>query len=59
MTKKPKPMPKFTSEEEELKFWDEHDPSEYFTEPTDVIVRLKSQRKKVVPAKTAEGLRRA
>jgi len=26
--RKPKPLPDFASEEEEIRFWDEHDPSE-------------------------------
>jgi CopG antitoxin of type II toxin-antitoxin system len=36
-----KTLPAFASEDEERRYWDEHDPSEYFTEPSDVIVKLK------------------
>jgi hypothetical protein len=34
------PLPAFASEEEELAFWDTHNPADYFTEPTDVTVCL-------------------
>ena len=43
--RKAKPIPEFKREEEELLFWDEHDPSDYFTEPADVIIDLTEQRK--------------
>jgi hypothetical protein len=33
-------IPAFASEDEERRFWDEHDPSQYFTEPAEVDVRL-------------------
>jgi predicted DNA binding CopG/RHH family protein len=53
---KPEKMPTFASEDEERHFWDEHDPSLYFTEPADVIVRLKSGRKKMVSVRIDEAL---
>lgn len=40
MRKQRKALPSFAGEEE-LRFWDEHDPSEYIEGPADVIVRLK------------------
>lgn len=49
-------LPAFASEEEERKFWDEHDPSEYFTEPADLIVRLKAARKKMVSVRIDQEL---
>ena len=49
-------MPVFANEDEERLFWDEHDPLEYFTEPADVIVRLKSARKKMVSVRIDEAL---
>jgi predicted DNA binding CopG/RHH family protein len=53
----PKPeIPTFSSEDEERRFWDEHDPSLYFTEPSDVIVRLKSARKKMISVRIDEAL---
>ena len=52
----PKPLPSFTSEEEERLFWDDHDPSEYFTDPADVIVRLKSEKKRMVSVRIDEAL---
>jgi predicted DNA binding CopG/RHH family protein len=53
----PKPeIPTFASEDEERRFWDEHDPSLYFTEPADVIVRLKSARKKMISVRIDEAL---
>ena len=36
--KKPKLIPDFQSEEEEIEFWDSHDPAEYMTEPADDII---------------------
>jgi predicted DNA binding CopG/RHH family protein len=52
-----KQIPAFASEMEEILFWDEHDPLEYFSpEPTDIIFKLKSQRKKMVSVRIDEGL---
>ena len=42
----PAAIPTFASEGEERRFWDQHDPSLYFTEPADVVVRLKSVNKR-------------
>jgi predicted DNA binding CopG/RHH family protein len=36
------------SEDAELRFWDEHDPTEFDEGPADVVVRLKRRPKKVV-----------
>jgi len=52
----PARIPTFACEEEERRFWDKHDPSRYFTEPADVIVRLKSARKKMVSVRIDEAL---
>ncbi len=46
----------FTTEDDERRFWDEHDPSEYFTEPADLIVQLKSARKRMVSVRIDEAL---
>ena len=43
MPKKPKDIPAFASEAEELRFWDEHHPADYLTEPADMVVRLTPQ----------------
>jgi hypothetical protein len=43
----PKIVPAFADEDEERRFWDEHDPSEYFTEPADIIVQLKPRQRMV------------
>jgi predicted DNA binding CopG/RHH family protein len=53
---KPETIPTFASEDEERRFWDEHDPSLYFTEPAEVIVRLKSAKKKMVSVRIDEAL---
>jgi predicted DNA binding CopG/RHH family protein len=52
----PKAVPEFANEDQERAFWDEHDPSEYFTDPADVIVQLKSQRKRMVSVRIDEAL---
>jgi len=52
----PGPVPTFGSEEEERLYWDDHDPSEYFVEPADVIVRLKSRKKRMVSVRIDEAL---
>lgn len=54
--RKPKPIPEFKSEEEEMLFWDEHDPSDYMTEPVDVIIDLKAGRKKMISVRIDVGL---
>lgn len=51
-----KTPPAFANEDQERCFWDEHDPSEYFTEPADVIVKLKSARKRMVSVRIDEAL---
>lgn len=43
-----KAPPARATEDEERRFWEQRDPSEYFTEPTDVIVQLRSARKRMV-----------
>ncbi len=51
-----KRLPKFASEEEELRFWDEHDPFDYVEGPADVIVRLKRQPKRQITMRIDEEL---
>lgn len=51
-----KTLPSFADEDQERRFWDEHDASEDFTEPADVIVRLKSAKKRMVSVRTDEAL---
>jgi len=47
--RKTKYIPEFKSEEEEIEFWDTHDPDEYFTEPADdIIIEVKPEKKKRV-----------
>lgn len=53
---KQKDIPAFVSEEEERLFWDTHDPSEFFTEPSDLIIQLKSARKRMVSVRIDEAL---
>ena len=56
----PKPgpgrLPRFESEEDELRFWDEHHPADWIEGPADVIVRLKRRPKKVVTIRLDEEL---
>ncbi len=49
-SKRPKTIPDFQSEDEEIEFWDTHDPDDYFeAEPLeDLIVAIKPQPKKAV-----------
>ena len=57
MPRQPKAIPRFESEEEELRFWDGHDPSDYFTEPVhDLVVRLKRRPKRAVTVRLDEEL---
>jgi len=57
MPKKPLPLPHFKSEEEELAFWDEHSPADYFTERADdIIIELQRDRKKMVSVRIEEEL---
>lgn len=51
-----KTLPAFADEDQERRFWDEHDPSEYFTEPADLIVQLKSAKKRMVSVRIDEAL---
>ena len=48
MEKTAKELPVFESEEDELRFWDGHDPSDYIEGPSDVIVRLKQPTRRKV-----------
>ena len=48
MPRKPKLLPHFESEQEELEFWDTHDFADYLEGPADVILRLKKRPKKTV-----------
>ena len=54
--RKPLTLPTFESEEEELRFWDEHHPADYIEGPADVIVRLKRRPKKLVTLRLDEEL---
>jgi predicted DNA binding CopG/RHH family protein len=56
MTKQPRTIPNFRSEEEELRFWDEHDPSDFVEGPADIIVRLKRRPKRAVTLRMDQGL---
>jgi predicted DNA binding CopG/RHH family protein len=49
-------VPTFASEEEELRFWDEHDPSDYAAGPADIIIRLKRERKRQITMRIDEPL---
>jgi predicted DNA binding CopG/RHH family protein len=53
---KPLPLPDFVSEEEEIRFWDEHDPSDYVQEPADIILRLQKPKKRSVTMRLDEPL---
>ncbi|MCE5240769.1 BrnA antitoxin family protein [bacterium] len=48
MPKRPKMLPHFETEEEELLFWETHHPADYIEGPVDVILRLKKRPKKTV-----------
>ena len=52
----PGKLPHFESEEEELRFWDEHHPADWIEGPADVIVRLKRTPKKLVTLRLDEDL---
>jgi len=55
--REPPPLPDFKSEEEELAFWDEHSPADYFTERADdIIIELQRDRKKMVSVRIEEEL---
>ena len=58
MPSKPKVVPKFASEEEELRFWDEHDPSDYAAGPADIVIRLKREKKRQITMRIDEPLYR-
>ena len=49
-------VPKFASEEEELRFWDEHDPSDYAAGPSDIIIRLKRGKSRQITMRIDEPL---
>jgi predicted DNA binding CopG/RHH family protein len=57
MPKQSRRLPKFKSEEEELRFWDEHHPADFFTQPADVIIKLKRGKKRMVSVRIDEELR--
>jgi len=56
----PKPgpgkLPRFKSEEEELRFWDEHHPADWIEGPADMIVRLKRSPKRLLTFRIDESL---
>jgi hypothetical protein len=49
MRRKPKILPTFKTEEEEMRFWDEHHPADYIEGPSDLVIRLKPRRKRALP----------
>jgi uncharacterized protein (DUF4415 family) len=52
----PGKLPSFATEEEEIRFWDEHDPADWIEGPADVIVRLKRRPTKLVTVRVDEDL---
>jgi uncharacterized protein (DUF4415 family) len=52
----PGKLPQFKTEEEEIRFWDEHDPADWIEGPADVIVRLKRRPTKLVTVRVDEDL---
>ena len=57
MLRTPKQVPHFDTEEEELRFWDEHNPWEYIAGPADIIIDLKRRpRKRIVTMRLDESL---
>lgn len=59
MPKKPKMLPHFESEQEELEFWDTHDFEDYIEGPGDLIIRLKKHPKKTITMRMDELLYRS
>jgi len=57
VTDMPKALPSSeAADDRERALFDEHDPSTVFTEPADVIVRLKRERTRMVSVRVDEGL---
>lgn len=54
--KEPKTIPTFRSEAEEIEFWDTHDPSEYMTEPVDVVWDIKPEKKQRISLRIEPSL---
>ncbi len=54
MPRKPKELPTFASEEEEIRFWDEHSPADYIEGPADLIIRLKRPRRTTTPPRAGD-----
>jgi hypothetical protein len=52
----PGKLPHFETEEDEIRFWDEHDPADWIEGPADVIVRLKRRPTKLVTIRVDEDL---
>ena len=48
MSERPRKAAPSQSEEDELRFWDEHDPTEFDEGPADLIVQLRRRPKKVI-----------
>ena len=57
-TRVPKTIPDFKSEDEEIEFWDTHNPDDYFEETPieDIIVAIKPQPKKAVTLRMEPSL---
>jgi hypothetical protein len=51
----PGKLPRFETEEEELRFWDEHHPADWIEGPADVIVQLKRRPEKLPPGNRRPG----
>jgi hypothetical protein len=49
-------LPKFASDEEERRFWDEHNPVDWIEGPGDLIIRLKRRPKKQITIRIDEPL---
>jgi predicted DNA binding CopG/RHH family protein len=54
--RKPKMLPHFESEQEEVEFWDTHDFEDYLEGPSDLIIRLKKRPTKTITMRMDEAL---
>ena len=52
----PGKLPHFETEEDEIRFWNEHHPADWIEGPADVIVRLKRRPTKLVTVRVDEDL---
>jgi predicted DNA binding CopG/RHH family protein len=56
MPSRPKVVPHFETEQEELEFWDTHHPADYIEGPVEVILRAKKRPKKTVTLRMDQRL---